>query len=154
LRQAASIEPHYRQSLEARPVSDWSEGDSARFSKTITETDLTHFAQLTGDTNPLHLDSEYARRTQFGQRIAHGLLTAGLISTVIGTRLPGRGAIYAGQTLAFIRPVFIGDTITATATITDFDRARGRMTLSTTCTNQLGEEVLSGQADVLYRPID
>jgi 3-hydroxybutyryl-CoA dehydratase len=133
---------------------DWREGDAASFSKTITEADLDQFAVLTGDINPLHVDAGYAGHTRFGQRIAHGLLTAGLISTVIGTRLPGRGAIYAGQSLKFVRPVFIGDTITATATLTAYNRDRGRMTLSTICRNQRGEEVLTGEADVLYRPID
>jgi 3-hydroxybutyryl-CoA dehydratase len=128
------------------------EGDTASFSKTITEADVIMYAGLSSDTNPLHLDAEYARSTRFGQRIAHGMLTAGLISTVIGTKLPGPGAIYAGQTLRFLKPVFVGDTITATATVTAYNRERGRLTLATVCRNQRGDEVIEGEADILYRP--
>ena len=133
-------------------ATDFQEGDSASFAKTITEADLLLFAGVSGDTNPLHLNAEYARKTRFGQRIAHGLLTASLISTVIGTKLPGPGAIYVSQTLSFLAPVHIGDTITATATLTAYERDRGRMTLATVCRNQDGEEVLSGEAVILYRP--
>ncbi len=131
---------------------DWNEGDTASFAKTITEADIVLYAGLSGDTNPLHLDAEYAATTRFGQRIAHGMLSAGLISTVIGTKLPGPGAIYMGQTLSFLLPVHIGDTITATATLVAYDRGRGRMTLSTVCRNQRVEEVLTGEAKVLYKP--
>lgn len=128
------------------------EGDSASFSKTITEADLILYCGVSGDTNPLHIDAEYASKTRFGQRIAHGMLTAGLISTVLGTKLPGPGAIYAGQTLQFLKPVFLGDTITATATVTAYNRERGRLTLATVCRNQRDEDVLTGEADILYRP--
>ncbi len=131
---------------------DWKVGDSATYSKTITEADVLLFAALSGDINPVHLDEEYARTTRFGKRIAHGLLVAGLISTVIGTKIPGPGAIYAGQTLRFRRPVFLNDTITVTATISKFDRDSGRMTLETVCRNQAGEEVLLGEADIRYQP--
>jgi 3-hydroxybutyryl-CoA dehydratase len=133
-------------------VQAFGEGDTASFSKTITEADVVLYAGLSGDTNPLHLDAEYARSTRFGQRIAHGMLTAALISTVIGTKLPGPGAIYAGQTLRFLKPVFVGDTITATATVTAYNRERGRLTLATVCRNQRGDEVITGEADILYRP--
>ncbi|HLJ68752.1 MAG TPA: MaoC family dehydratase [Chloroflexota bacterium] len=128
------------------------EGDSASFSKTITEADILLYAGVSGDTNPLHLDAEYAATTRFGERIAHGMLTAGLISAVLGTKLPGPGAIYVGQTLWFRRPVYIGDTVTATATITEYDREHGRMVIETICRNQRGEEVLDGEANVIYRP--
>src|SRR5438874_2287083 len=106
-------------------MPEFNEGDSASFSKTITEADILLYSGVSGDTNPLHLNAEYARTTRFGQRIAHGMLTAGLISTVIGTKLPGRGAIYAGQTLRFLKPVFLGDTITAAVTLTAYNRERG-----------------------------
>jgi 3-hydroxybutyryl-CoA dehydratase len=127
-------------------------GYSASFSKTVTEADIILYAGISGDTNPVHLDAEYARSTRFGQRIAHGMLTAGFISAVLGTKLPGPGAIYLGQTLRFLKPVYIGDTITATATVDGYDRERGRLKVATICRNQHGEEVLTGEADILYRP--
>ena len=128
------------------------EGDTASFTRTITEAEIVLYGGVSGDTNPLHFDAEYAAASRFGRRIAHGMLTASLISTVIGTKLPGAGAIYVSQTLAFLRPVYIGDTITATATITDYDRERQRMTIATVCRTQRGEVVLEGEAVVLYRP--
>lgn len=127
-------------------------GDSATFSKTITEADIVLYAGITGDTNPLHINAEYAAGTRFGERIAHGMLTAGLISAVIGTKLPGPGAIYMSQTLDFKGPVHIGDTITATGRITDYDGARGPMVMQTECTNQRGKTIVSGEAKILYRP--
>ena len=133
-------------------MAEFNEGDSASFSKTITEADVVLYAGISGDTNPLHLDAEYAATTRFGKRIAHGMLTTGLISTVIGTKLPGPGAIYVAQTLRFTAPVYIGDTITATATLTAYDRGKGKMTLETVCRNQEGVDVLSGEATILYRP--
>ncbi len=133
-------------------MKDWNEGDSASISKTITANDVERFSNISLDTNPLHLDADYARTTRFGKPIAHGLLVAGLISAVIGTKIPGRGAIYVGQTLRFLRPVYLGDTVTATATIHQYDREKGRMTLHTICKNQGGEEVLAGEAEIRYRP--
>lgn len=133
-------------------MPEFNEGDSASFAKTITEADITLYVGVSGDTNPLHIDADYARDSRFGGRIAHGMLTAGLISAVLGTKLPGTGAIYVSQTLRFLKPVFPGDTITATATLTAYDRARGRMTLATVCRNGRDEEVLAGEAVMLYRP--
>jgi 3-hydroxybutyryl-CoA dehydratase len=127
-------------------------GDSASHTRTVSSADVETYAQLTGDTNPLHLDEAYAEKTRFGRRIAHGMLTAGLISTVIGTKLPGPGAIYVGQILRFLKPVYLGDTITATATITAYDQDRGRMKLGTVCRNQNGEDVLTGEAEIVYKP--
>lgn len=127
-------------------------GDLAEYSKTITEADITLFVAVSGDTNPVHVNEEYARTTRFGKRIAHGLLTAGLISTVLGTKLPGPGAIYLSQSLRFLAPVGIGDTVTASATLTEYDRDRGKMTLETACFNQSDVQVLAGEAVVLYRP--
>jgi 3-hydroxybutyryl-CoA dehydratase len=124
-------------------------GDTASFSKTITETDVVLFAGLTGDLNPIHVDAEYARTTRFGQRVAHGLLTAGLISTVLGTRLPGPGTIYLSQTIRFTAPVHIGDTVTATVTVTRVRQEKGIVILETVCRNQRGEEVLTGEAAVM-----
>lgn len=134
-------------------MPDFSVGDSASFTKTITDADIILFVGVSGDTNPLHIDEEYARRTRFGHRIAHGILTASLVSTVIGTKLPGPGAIYMGQTLRFLRPVAVGDTVTARATVTAYETERRKLVLLTVCTNQNGEDVLSGEAEVLYRPI-
>jgi len=127
-------------------------GDLAEYSKTITEADITLFVAVSGDNNPVHVNEEYARTTRFGKRIAHGLLTAGLISTVLGTKLPGPGAIYLSQSLRFLAPVAIGDTVTASATLTEYDRDRGKMTLETACFNQSDVQVLAGEAVVLYRP--
>lgn len=132
-------------------------GDRASFTKTISEADVVLFAGVSGDTNPLHLDAEYARKTRFGARIAHGILTAGLISTVIGTRLPGTGAVYLAQSLKFLKPVYLGDTVTATAyvrQVRDRDDGGQVLTLETICVNQRGERVLEGEAKVLYQPIE
>ena len=104
---------------------------------------------MTGDKNPVHLDDAYARTTRFGGRIAHGMLTAGLISAVLGTKLPGPGAIYLNQTLKFTAPVRIGDTITATAEVTAYREDKRIVTLKTDCTNQRGELVLTGEAVLL-----
>jgi 3-hydroxybutyryl-CoA dehydratase len=121
-------------------------GERATFTKTISETDVAAFAQVTGDWNPLHMDDDYARQTRFGRRIAHGMLTAGLISTVLGTKLPGPGAIYLEQTLRFLAPVYLGDTITAEVEVTAWRADKRIVTLETTCCNQDGIEVLAGQA--------
>jgi len=124
-------------------------GETASLSKTISEADIVLFAGVTGDFNPLHLDAEYAKKTRFGERIAHGLLTAGLISAVLGTRLPGPGAIYLGQTLNFRKPVKIGDTITATAKVSSYDPEKRIVKLETNCYNQDGVLVLGGEAVLL-----
>jgi 3-hydroxybutyryl-CoA dehydratase len=126
-------------------------GDSAELSKTVSETDIYLFAGITGDFNPAHVDEEYARRTFFGTRIAHGLLTAGFISAVLGCRLPGPGAVYMRQELSFLGPVRIGDTITARVEVLEIDRAKGRARLLTTCDNQEGKRVLTGEALVSPR---
>ena len=123
-------------------------GDEAAFTKTVTGADVTLFAGVTGDTNPLHVDEEAASRSRFGGRIAHGMLTAGLVSTVLGTRLPGPGCVYLSQTLRFTRPVRIGDTVTARAEVTELFPDDRRVRLETTCANQDGETVLEGEAEV------
>lgn len=124
-------------------------GMAAERSKTVTEADVTLFAGLTGDFNPAHVDEEAARRGRFGGRIAHGMLTAGLLSAVLGTRLPGPGCIYAGQTLRFTRPVRLGDTVTARVEVAELRPEDRRVILTTTCRNQDGETVLEGEAEVM-----
>jgi 3-hydroxybutyryl-CoA dehydratase len=124
-------------------------GTSASRTKTITESDVNLFAQVTGDTNPVHLDDSYAAQTIFKRRIAHGMLTAGLISAVLGNDLPGPGAIFLSQTLQFKAPVYLGDTITATVEVIKYREQRRFATLRTMCTNQDGELVLEGEAVVI-----
>ena len=114
-------------------LEDLTIGMESSYQKTITETDIDAFAALTGDTNPVHLDSEYAATTPFKARIAHGMLSAGLISTVLGTQLPGPGCIYLEQQIKFKSPVFIGDTLVATVTVEDINQRRGRVSLKTQC---------------------
>lgn len=128
-------------------------GQTASFSKTITEADVYQFAGITGDFNPLHVNAEFARHSRFGERIAHGMLTAGLISTVLGMRLPGPGAIFLGQTLKFLKPVRFGDTITAKAEVLTYRSDKRILTLGTICTNQRGEQVLEGEATLLVDPV-
>ena len=129
-------------------LEDLKPGMSAMFGKTVTEADIAAFAGVSGDTNPIHLHDGFARTTRFGQRIAHGMLSGAFISTVIGTKLPGPGAVYISQTMNFMAPVIIGDTITAVATITAIDEKRRRVTLKTQCLN--GEKVvIDGEATVL-----
>ena len=125
-------------------------GDSASFTKTITETDITLFAAVCGDTNAVHIDAEYAAKTRFGQRIAHGYIAASMIGTVLGTRLPGPGTIYLSQSLKFQAPVFIGETITATATIIKAREDKPIYTLEAACTKPDGTVVVSGEAVVMY----
>src|ERR1700757_1914388 len=112
-------------------LEDLSVGQSAQRSRTVTEADIQAFAQVTGDTNPVHIDEAYAAGTAFKGRIAHGMLSAGYISAVLGTQLPGPGAIYVSQTLSFRRPVRIGDAVTAEVKVVAIDAAKARVTLST-----------------------
>jgi len=121
-------------------------GKSATVSETITDRHIAAFAELSGDRNPLHLDDAWAARTRFGGRIAHGALTAGLVSRVLGMELPGTGAVYLGQTYRFTAPVRPGDTVEARAEVIELDSARRRVRLRTTCRNQRGEQVLEGEA--------
>ena len=124
-------------------------GQTASFSKTITEHDVYTFAGVTGDLNPAHINEPFARQTQFHGRIAHGMLSAGLISAVIGMHLPGPGTIYLGQDLSFRPPVRIGDPITATVTVRSLNPERNRAELDTVCTNQDGVQVVTGTAKVM-----
>jgi 3-hydroxybutyryl-CoA dehydratase len=129
-------------------------GDSAEVSKTITEEDVRAFAELTGDRNPVHLDEEYASTTRFGRRIAHGMLGASLISTVLASELPGQGSVYLSQTLRFTAPVFLGDTVTARVIVKHVREDKPVVTLETACTNQRGERVVEGEAVVLVPRVE
>ena len=124
-------------------------GDSASFSKTITEADITLFAGISGDFNPAHMNAVEAGKSMFGQRIAHGMLSAGFISNVLGNYLPGPGTIYMGQELKFLKPVFIGDTVTATATVVERIEEKNRLKLETGVPNQKGEPVFTGRAPAM-----
>ena len=121
-------------------------GDSAQISKTITESDIELFARATGDFNPVHLDQAYAEKTSFKGRIAHGLLSVGLLSTILGNTLPGHGTIYLSQEVKFLAPVRIGDTITARVEVIELIPEKNRAKFRTTCTNQNGKEVVEGIA--------
>ncbi len=123
-------------------------GDSASFSKTMSESDVYLFAGITGDFNPAHVDEEYARGTFFEGRIVHGILTAGFISTVIAGQLPGPGTIYISQQLKFLAPVRMGDTLTARAEVAKIISEKNRVILKTTCSIQDGTIVLEGEAVV------
>ncbi|WP_068807918.1 MaoC family dehydratase [Thauera phenolivorans] len=127
---------------------DLEQGMSAVFSRTISEADILMFAGVSGDTNPVHLDAEYAGTTMFGGRIAHGMLSAAFISAVFGTRMPGPGCIYLSQSLKFKAPVKIGDTVVAKVTVTELKPAKRRVVFSTVCT--VGETVvLDGEAELM-----
>ncbi len=123
-------------------------GDTASFSKTVTESDIVSYAGLTGDFNPIHIDAEYAKESMFKERIAHGMLVSGFISAVLGTQLPGPNSIYLGQTLEFKLPVKIGDTVTAEVTVAEKRDDKRILKLKTTVSNQRGELVVDGSAVV------
>ena len=124
-------------------------GDSAEISKTIEQADIDAFADLTGDHNPVHVDEEFAKTTRFGRRIAHGMLTASLISSVLANKLPGEGSVYLGQTLDFKAPVFPGDEITARVTVKEMREDKPIVKLETVCINQRDEIVIRGEATIL-----
>lgn len=126
-------------------------GDSASISKTITDADIRAFAEVTGDHNPLHLDDDYAAKTRFGRRIAHGMLSASLISAVLANELPGAGSVYLSQTLKFLKPVFPGDTVTARVTVIEIRDDKPIVKLETVCLNQRDQTVLQGEATVLVK---
>lgn len=128
---------------------DFQVGQSASVAKVVTIEDIERFAEITGDFNPVHMDEEAAARTRFKGRIAHGMLGAGLISAVLGNDLPGPGAIYLSQSLKFLRPVRPGDRITAEVTVTDWKPEKAILTLDTTCRNESGEDVITGEAVLL-----
>ncbi|MGY5879648.1 MAG: MaoC family dehydratase [Candidatus Thorarchaeota archaeon] len=126
--------------------SDLKTGQTAEVTHTVTEKDIQIFGDLSGDYNPLHFDEEWAKTTMFGSRIAHGILSASFISTAIGMHLPGAGSIYMSQSMRFLAPVRIGDTITTRVEVIKLNDEKERITLRTTCTNQDGTLVLDGEA--------
>ena len=136
---------------QGKTIDQLNIGEKASLKKQITESDVLRFAEVTGDKNPIHIDAEYARQTRFKERIAHGMLTASLISAVIGTRLPGPGNIYVSQSLEFKAPVKFGDVIEAEVEIIEKIPERNRVRLRTVCRNQDGTVVLEGEAVVLPR---
>ena len=131
---------------DRRSIYELKAGDSAQISKTITETDINDFAKVTGDFNPLHLDQAYAEKTMFKGRIAHGLLSVGFFSSILGNILPGHGTIYLSQEAKFLAPVRIGDTITAKVEVLELIGDKNRAKFKTICTNQDGKVVVDGVA--------
>ncbi len=129
-------------------LEDLSLGQSAEISHVVTDADIRAFAAVSGDNNPVHLDEDYAAATPFKTRIAHGMLSAGYISAVLGTRLPGPGAIYISQTMNFKRPVRIGDEVITRATVSAIDAEKARVTLATVC-EVAGKAVVEGEAVVM-----
>jgi 3-hydroxybutyryl-CoA dehydratase len=132
--------------MKITKYSDLQMGQSAEVTHTITEEDIQIFGDLSGDFNPLHFDEDWAKTTMFKGRIAHGLLSASFISTAIGMKLPGPGTIYLGQSMKFMGPVRIGDTITAKVEVVGLNDEKQRVTLKTICTNQKQEVVIEGEA--------
>ncbi|MEP0549096.1 MAG: MaoC family dehydratase [Rhodothermales bacterium] len=135
--------------MNGKTINDIKVGDTARFTKTITQADVTLFAGITGDFNPLHIDHEHAKKTRFGQPVVHGALLVGFVSTVVGMQLPGPGALYVSQSLAFKKPVFIGDTITAEAEVVEKMDEKNRVRFATRCLDQDGEVVAEGESVLL-----
>ncbi|MGH7267365.1 MAG: MaoC family dehydratase [Candidatus Rokuibacteriota bacterium] len=147
--------------MTGRTIEEIRVGDAAEATRAITAATVREFVDATGDDNPLHSDPTFAAATRFGRVIAPGILTGGLISAVIGTRLPGPGTLYISQSFRFLEPVYIGDTITTRVEVTEVLAERNRVCLRTVCRNQTGEAVLEGEAWVMpsrthieYRPAD
>ena len=135
--------------LKGKSIHELKVGDFAQISKTVTETDIDLFAKVTGDFNPLHMDQAYAEKNPFKGRIAHGILSVGFISNVLGNLLPGPGTIYLSQEVKFLAPVRIGDTITVRVEVIELIPEKNRAKFKTTCTNQEGKEVIDGIALVM-----
>ncbi len=131
-----------------KTISELQVGDKAAFAKTISETDIYLYAGITGDFNPAHLNEVYASQTFFKKRIAQGMLLGGFISAILGSHLPGPGTIYVRQELNFLRPVHIGDTVTAEAEVVEILSEKNRVRLKTTCVNQDGSLLVEGEATV------
>ena len=125
-------------------IDDFEVGQHVTLTKTFTAKDVERFIEITGDVNPLHVDEAFAAKTQFGRRVIHGMLTASILSTMVGMLLPGTGAIYRSQTIHFLRPVHIGDTVTAHFVVRSIDRARHRLEIDSWIENEAGERVLEG----------
>lgn len=133
---------------ELPAIDDFHVGQRAEFRKTFTDEDIEHFVAITGDENPLHVDDEFAARTFFGRRITHGMLTASILSTMVGMLLPGRGAIYRSQTLEFRRPVYVGETVIAIFEITAIDRESSTIEIDSRIVNEKDAVVIDGRCVV------
>ncbi|MFX1479763.1 MAG: MaoC family dehydratase [Promethearchaeota archaeon] len=140
--------------LESVKYEDYKIGDSAEFTKKITEEDVMKFAEVTGDYNPIHVNPEFAKTQMFGKQVAHGALSSGLISAVLGTKLFGPGILYGGQTVKFVKPVFFGDTLTAVATVKDmYTKKEGKLKFiicDTIVKNQNDEIVTTGEGTIVF----
>lgn len=131
----------------AARIEDFEVGQHVTFTKTFTEADVRRFIEITSDVNPLHVDDAFAARTPFGRRVIHGMLTASILSTMVGMLLPGTGAIYRSQTIRFLLPVHIGDTVTAHFVVKSIDRAKHRLTIDSWIENESGARVLEGTCE-------
>ena len=128
-------------------IDDFEVGQHATFTKTFTEEDVRRFIEITGDVNPLHVDEEFAASTPFARRVLHGMLTASIFSTMVGMLLPGTGAIYRSQTLTFLLPVHIGETVTAHFVVRSIDRAKHRLDIEAWIENESGQHVIEGTCE-------
>ncbi len=128
-------------------MKDFTIGMAASYEQTITDADIKSFAGLSGDHNPVHMSDEYAERSKFKKRIAHGLISASFFSAIFGTKLPGNGCVYVSQNLKFRKPVYIGDTVRATVTVKEVDEKKRRLFFDTVCTVK-GRIVISGEAEI------
>lgn len=133
--------------------TDFTIGERAKITKTVSEEDIIMFAKVVEDYNLIHFDSNFAGRTRFKRRIVHGILGAGLISAVLGTKLPGSGSIYISQNLKFTYPVYIGDTLTAEVEVLDWNPSKGIIKLYTRCSNQAGKNVIIGEAVLMVEQL-
>lgn len=127
-------------------------GQQASITRSFSEQDVKDFARLSGDFNPIHIDPEFAKTTVFGQRIVHGVLVSSLFSNLLAEKVPGKGSIYLGQTFKFKKPVFFDQTVTAKVDVINVREDKPIVTLKTTCTNEKGEEVISGEAVLMFNP--
>ncbi|MEA2237131.1 MAG: 3-hydroxybutyryl-CoA dehydratase [Thermoanaerobaculia bacterium] len=125
-------------------IEDFTIGQHVTFSKTFTEDDVQRFIAITGDVNPLHVDDAFAATTKFGRRVLHGMLTASILSTMVGMLLPGTGAIYRSQSIKFLLPVYVGDTVTAHFVVRSIDVAKHRLEIDAWIENEAGERVIEG----------
>ncbi len=125
-------------------IDDFTIGQHASFTKTFTEDDVQRFIAITGDVNPLHVNDAFAAETKFGRRVLHGMLTASIFSTMVGMLIPGTGAIYRSQTLRFLLPVYLGDTVTAHFVVRSIDRTKHRLEIEAWIENEAGERVIDG----------
>ena len=128
-------------------IEDFEVGQHASFTKTFTEEDVQRFIEITGDVNPLHVDEAFAAATPFGRCVLHGMLTASIFSTMVGMLLPGTGAIYRSQTIRFLLPVHIDETVTAHFVVRSIDRVKHRLEIDTWIENEAGEHVIEGTCE-------